>query len=73
MARLLDDATETGDVTLECAQSRKIHAHSHVLAARSPVFRVMLRNGSNLDLANLTEDAATQMIKYIYTGENNCS
>lgn len=70
MAQLLAEAPETGDVTLECAQSRKLHAHTHILAARSPVLREMLRNGSTLDLANLSEEAATQMVKYIYTGES---
>lgn len=67
LARLMRDAPETGDVILQCAQGRQLHAHSHILAARSPVLRQMLLNGDTLDLGNLTDEVVQLLITYMYT------
>jgi len=65
---MLVEAKDTGDVTLDCSQNKQLRAHSHILAARSPVFRELLLNGKSLDLANLSEEAVQQLLTYIYTG-----
>ncbi|KAL0275258.1 UNVERIFIED_CONTAM: hypothetical protein PYX00_003168 [Menopon gallinae] len=67
MSRLLKDASNSGDVTVRCAQEREMKAHKCVLIARSPVFAEMLRGTDVLDLANIAEDVVRDLLRYLYT------
>ena len=67
LSRLLDVATTTGDVTVQCAQGKELKAHKFILMARSPVFEEMLRETNILDLANIAEEVVRGLLRYIYT------
>ncbi|KAK6630441.1 hypothetical protein RUM43_014786 [Polyplax serrata] len=65
--RLLDLASVNGDVTINCANDRKIQAHKCILMARSPVLEEILRHTNEINMENLTQDIAQEIIRYIYT------
>ncbi|XP_049843257.1 poly [ADP-ribose] polymerase tankyrase-1-like [Schistocerca gregaria] len=75
---LVDDLTkkmasgEGADLTLVVG-SAQLHVHSFMLSARSPVFAAMLRHdtsgpsGRLLEIGDMDEDVACQMLYFMYT------
>lgn len=69
--RLLESASSTGDIIINCAQDRKVPAHSCILRARSDVLNELLQNSKELHLENLSDEIVFEILQYIYTDRVN--
>ncbi|KAL7303427.1 hypothetical protein TKK_0004610 [Trichogramma kaykai] len=69
---------DLSDVALRTACGKTIPAHKVVLAAVSPVFKAMFSHDTlenknkSVDMADVTYEAAVEMLRYIYTGSVEC-
>lgn len=65
---------EFADVTL-CINGKDYHAHKGILAARSSVFKAMLRSdmsekkSNRIEINDIDESVFIEMLRYIYTGK----
>ncbi|CAB0033432.1 unnamed protein product, partial [Trichogramma brassicae] len=69
---------DLSDVALRTGCGKTIPAHRVVLAAVSPVFKAMFSHelpenkNKSVDIADVTYEAAVEMLRYIYTGNVEC-
>jgi len=64
---------DSSDVTIRC-EGKEYYCHQFMLAARSPVFKVMLQTNmkeketGSIDIDDFTNDVVEKMLLFIYTG-----
>jgi len=64
---------DSSDVTIRC-EGEEYHCHQFILAARSPVFKVMLQTNmkekecGSIDIEDFSKDVVEKMLLFIYTG-----
>merc|ERR1719228_2448716 len=66
---------DSSDVTIKC-EGKIFYCHQFMLAARSPVFKVMLQTNmkeketGSIDIDDFTNDVVEKMLLFIYTGNS---
>lgn len=67
LKRLLDSASSTGDVVINCSNSRRIPAHKCILIARSPILEEILLHSNEINMENLSGEVVEEILRYLYT------
>jgi len=68
-----ENSKDLSDVTIRC-EGKEFYCHQFILAARSPVFKVMLqtnmkeKESGSIDIEDFSKDVVEKMLLFIYTG-----
>jgi len=68
-----ENSKDSSDVTIRC-EGKEYHCHQFILAARSPVFKVMLqtnmkeKESGSIDIEDFSKEVVEKMLLFIYTG-----